>query len=219
MQGVPNRKRGRPRNPKSFVVHPWSLDKMPSAAELVAAWEKRQESQKDFIAFLSVLGELACFLDYDLEQKGGFGNIGGRKGGLKEYLETRVPKLAAKYKSLSRYMSLVKRFKRAFNYYPPAKLAFLHPDLEPPGEYLPFIVNYAKKIYCKYLQDLPPEYNAFNEVVKKRFLEPDAERHRWGLALPRKDWPKAQRSWQLKVVLPAIVALHRFDRRFRSLEY
>ena len=84
-------KRGKKK--KTFVVRPWSDGVCPTADELRAAWANRRRSQKDFIVLLSVLGELTCFTDYTLEHRGGFGNIGGRRGGLKAFLAENAPEL------------------------------------------------------------------------------------------------------------------------------
>lgn len=190
----------RKKKKRPFESHPWSLGKMPTADEVRNAWNNRKRSLKDFIWLLSVLGELTCFTDYHLKCKGGFGNIEGRKGGLKEYLSKELPDLACKYKSISRYARLAYRIKRAFDYYPPGQLSLMHPDLPLPKINFDFITNYARQIYRENFKDLPPEYNEFLRVVIER-EEKSKPRHKWGAPLPQEEWGKAEYNWRRYVVL------------------
>jgi len=182
------------------IVRPWSLGPCPTVDELRLAWTNRRRSQKDFIWLLSVLGELTCFTDCNLNYGERRGVI-GRGGGLKEFLQKNAPDLAAKYKSISRHATLAKRLKMAFNYYPPAPLSLLHPDLPLPRRTIPYILHYALNLREKYLQDLKPTYAAFQGFVKRR-LKAQKPKYRWGLALPRSQWARAERRWWLICVRP-----------------
>jgi len=211
---------GRKKKEWDVIMRVWSTGKCPTGPELVAAWAAKGNSQKDFIALLSILGELACFVDFSLEHKGGFGSIGGRRGGLKAFLEREAPELASRYKSVSRYMSLAKRFKETFNYYPPAALSLLHPDLPLPRCNVPRLTNYARQIYRKYLVDVPPEYKAFVEVLAERRRQEGPPKYRWsGMALPRDQWINAERRWRLKYVIPDAMRSIRADHSFYAIDY
>ena len=100
------------RKERKPVIRAWSIGKCPTGEELRVAWTNARRSQKDFIWLLSVLGELDCFTDFTLEHKGGFGNIGGRRGGLKDFLAREAPELLPKYKTLARHMKLATDVKK-----------------------------------------------------------------------------------------------------------
>lgn len=193
-------KRGKKK--KKFVVRPWSDGVCPTADELRAAWANRRRSQKDFILLLSVLGELTCFTDCTLEHRGGFGNIGGRRGGLKAFLAENAPELLDKYKSISRHARLAYRLKKAFSVYPPAKLELLHPEIPLPRINLPFITNFCRKLYRDHFADLPPRYKAFDDVVRAQAARQGEPKHPWGPPLPRSAWAEARRNWWKRVVTP-----------------
>jgi len=150
---------------------------------------------------LSVLGELTCFTDCNLRHLGGFGNIAGRKGGLKEWLLREAPELAVKYKSISRHATLALQLKKAFNYYPPAPLSLLHPDLPKPARTIPYIVHYANTLREKHFQTVEPTYVAFKALVDKQ-LKSHKPKHKWGPALPREKWEMAERRWLFICVRP-----------------
>jgi len=183
---------------KELVVRSWSLGSCPTADEVRTAWANRRASTADFIWLLSVLGELTCFTDCNLKHLGGFGNIAGRQGGLKAWLERETPELAAKYKSISRHATLAMRIKRAFNYYPPAPLSLLHPDLPKPPQYIPeFILHYAGNLGERYFRDVAPTYIAFKALADSRpaLAWPN---HKWGPALPQSQWKQAENAWWKK---------------------
>jgi len=184
---------------RNRVVRPWSLGECPTAEEVRSAWENRRASQKDFILLLSVLGELTCFTDCNLRHLGGFGNIAGRQGGLKAWLERELPDLASKYKSISRHATLATRIKAAFNYYPPAPLSLLHPALPQPKYVLPYIVHYANILRELHFQNVEPTYVAFKAVTDRQLNE-HKPKYKWGPALPREKWPKAKEHWLRKYV-------------------
>lgn len=203
---------------KPFVARPWSISPCPTVEEVRSAWLNRRKSLKDFIWLLSVLAELTCYTDCNLEHLGGFGNIAGRKGGLKEYLETHLPELTPKYKSISRYVRLSFRIREAFNIYPPAALSLMHPELPLPERNMPFLTNYARQVYRKYFEKLPPTYVAFNEVVEKR-LKKYPPKHIWGPPLPRDKWEEAETNWRIKVIAPKARERIKADHSFYARDW
>lgn len=210
--------KGKVNRTKLLVVRPWSIGKCPTGDELRAAWANRRRSQKDFIWLLSVLGELTCFTDCALEHLGGFGNIAGRKGGLKEFLAKETPELLGKYKSIARHSRLAYQIKRAFNLYPPMALSLLHPELPLPGRHLDFMTNYARKVHQKHFKDLPPEWKAFSEAVERK-LEKRPPDRKWGPPLPRSEWGNAERWWQNVIVRPKVLKMIRAEHSFYSRDY
>lgn len=184
------------------LIRPWSIGECPTGEMLRDAWLNKSRSQKDFIWLLSVLGELECFLDYSLEHKGGFGNIEGRRGGLKEFIEKEVPDLIPKYKSISRHMKLAKGFKRAYNIFPPATISLVHYELPVPDNMPSYIVNFARKLYRRNLSTLPPEWKAFNKRVQIRLKHATKfMTHPWGKTpWPREKWKDIEKGWHEKCV-------------------
>lgn len=198
-----------------FVVRPWSLGACPTADEVRAAWARRRVSQKDFIGLLSLLGELTCFTDCNLRHLGGFGNIAGRRGGLKAWLGREAPELTAKYKSISRHAALALKIKKAFDFYPPAPLSLLHPDLPRPKCALPYIVRYAANLRELHFRDVAPTYVAFKALADRR-LRAHKPRYRWGPALPQEKWKEAEEFWYRRFVVPKAKAQIRADSEFFS---
>lgn len=203
---------------KPWVMRPWSIGRCPTGDELRTAWANRRRSQKDFIWLLSVLGELTCFTDCNLEHLGGFGNIAGRKGGLKAFLAQETPELVGKYKSIARYSRLAYRLKMAFAIYPPMALSLLHPDLPLPERNMAFLTNHARKVYREHLADLPPKWKAFDEVVHKRLVT-HPRRHQWGPPLPRSEWAKAEQLWRNVIIRPKALRKIRADHSFYARDY
>jgi len=201
-----------------FVVRPWSLGSCPTADEVRAAWAARRKSQKDFIWLLSVLGELTCFTDCNLRHLGGFGNIAGRQGGLKAWLERETPELAEKYKSISRHAALATRLKMAFDYYPPAPLSLLHPDLPRPGRVIPYIAHYAANLRERHFRDVAPTYVAFKALADRQ-LKAHRPKHEWGPALPHERWREAEEAWRRKCVVPKAKAQIKADYDLYARDY
>ena len=194
------------RKKKPFVVRPWSIGECPTADDLRAAWANRRRSRKDFIVLLSVLGELTCFTDCTLEHRGGFGNIAGRRGGLKAFIAEKTPELVGKYKSISRHAYLAYRLKQAFSIYPPAALSLMHEEIPLPRINLPFITNHCRKVYRDHLADLPPQYRAFDAAVSAALAKNGGTRkHPWGPPLPRSAWAEAERTWRKRYVNVRVV--------------
>ena len=204
---------------KKFVVRPWSFSPCPTADELRAAWANRRKSTKDFVWLLSVLGELTCHTDCSLEHLGGFGNIAGRKGGLKAFIAREAPELVGKYKSISRHATLAYRLKKAFDIYPPAALSLMHPDLPLPKRNMPFLTNHCRKVYRDHLANLPPTWVAFNEVVTRRLVRRRKLPHPWGPPLPREAWAEAENNWRRKVIVRVALAANAANHSFYARDY
>ena len=203
---------------KPWVMRPWSIGTCPTGDELRAAWANRRRSQKDFIWLLSVLGELTCFTDRTLDHRGGFGNIAGRKGGLKAFIAKETPELFEKYKSIARHARLAYRLKMAFDLYPPMALSLLHPDLPLPERNMPFLTNHARKVYREHLKGLPPEWKAFSDVVEGEFVD-HSPSHRWGPPLPQSAWEKAEQLWRNVIIRPKALKAIKADHSFFARDY
>ena len=183
------------------------------------AWANRRRSPKDFVWLLSVLGELTCYTPCQLEHRGGFGNIGGRKGGLKDFLAHKVPDLLPKYKSISRYATLAFRLKRAFNIFPPAALSLMHPDLPLPERNMPFLTNHARKVFRDHFAALRPEYKAYDAVVRDYEAVKPPSKYEWRSPLPQSQWAAAENHWRLAYIRRPALQKIRADHSFYARDY
>lgn len=204
---------------KSFIVRPWSFSPCPTPDDLRMAWAARRKSQKDFVWLLSVLGELTCYTICTLEHLGGFGNIAGRKGGLKEFIQLKVPELLPKYKSISRYATLAYRIKRAFDIYPPAALSLMHPDLPLPQRNIPLLTNHARKVFRDHFASIPPKYKTYAAVVRERELTRSPAKYEWGPPLPQSEWERAENYWRQKFIRRAALRHIRAEHSFYARDY
>ncbi len=84
----------------------------PEPEQLLAAWNKRKESKEAMIRLGGLLQDLECYVDNTLKIDE-FGNILGRKGGIRGWLKACVPELALKYKTLMRYKAMAKKLRQA----------------------------------------------------------------------------------------------------------
>ncbi|MCQ2392140.1 MAG: hypothetical protein MJ240_12015 [Kiritimatiellae bacterium] len=201
------------------VIRAWSIGKCPTGEELRNAWANARRSQKDFIWLLSVLGELDCFTDFTLRSRTGGGNIGGRRGGLKEFIAKEAPELLPKYKTLARHMKLATDIKKAFDVFPPAQLSLFHPELPLPRRRVPFITNFMRKAYDRYLKDCKPTYRDFCRAMAVRLARGGAPRHKWGPKLPRSEWPRVEAAWMRNIVRPRALKKIKADHSLYARDY
>ena len=190
---------------RPHIIRAWSLSPCPNGRELIEAWSHRRDSQASFIQLLSVLGELACYMDFELDHQGGFGNIRGRKGGFKDFIMSEAPELAPKYKTLSRFMKLATRIKEVFQIYPPAQLSLMHPDLPLPRINCAFMTNHCRKLYRDYFKNLKPRFQDFDRAITLRLMRKGMPKLCWGHSLPLSEWQKAELTWRRRYVYPNVL--------------
>ena len=84
----------------------------PEPAEILAAWNARKTSRAAAIRLGGLLDTLACHVDSCLrfDERG---DVVGRNGGIKEWLQENVPELSPKYKTLMRYKAMAMRLRQA----------------------------------------------------------------------------------------------------------
>ena len=85
---------------------------MPTAAELLEAWNKRKESKEDMIRLGGMLQDLECYVDNGLRFDE-VGNIVGRNRGIRGWIDVNLPELSDKYKTLMRYKAMVIKLRQA----------------------------------------------------------------------------------------------------------
>ena len=85
---------------------------MPTPEGILAAWNARKESKEAMIRLGGMLHDLACYVDSSLRFDG-FGNVVGRNGGIRGWLDEHLPELSPKYKTLMRYKALAIKLRQA----------------------------------------------------------------------------------------------------------
>ncbi len=85
---------------------------MPTPEDILSAWNARKESHEAMIRLGGMLQDLECYVDNSLRFDE-YGNVSGRNGGIKEWLQENVPELLPKYKTLMRYKAMVMRLRQA----------------------------------------------------------------------------------------------------------
>ena len=84
---------------------------MPTPEVLLKAWNERKSSRKAMIILGGMLHDLECYVDNCLkfDEKG---NVIGRNGGIRGWIENNIPELLPKYKTLMRYKALAMRLRQ-----------------------------------------------------------------------------------------------------------
>ena len=105
-----------------------TLNPCPTPDALMKAFAKAKDSPADIIRFGSLLEDLECYVDNSI-MFDEFGNVVGRKGGIRQYLAENAPELFNKYKTVMRYKALSKKFRQALGAKDPTPAAMLLPDV------------------------------------------------------------------------------------------
>ena len=85
---------------------------MPTPEGLLAAWNVRKSSKEAMIRLGGMLHDLACYVDSTLRFDEG-GNVVGRNGGIRGWLDEHLPELSPKYKTLMRYKAMAIKLRQA----------------------------------------------------------------------------------------------------------
>ena len=106
-----------------------TLNPCPTDDALRSAFGKAKDSPADMVRFGSLLEDLECYVDNSAIFDGS-GNIAGRRGGIRRYLELNIPELAVRYKTVMRYKALAKKFRQALGIKDPIPAAMLLPEAD-----------------------------------------------------------------------------------------
>ena len=99
---------------------------MPGNEELIEAFRKAKDSPASMIRFGSLIEDLECYVDNTPYFKNG--QLVGRRGGIRRYLEREIPELYARYKTVMKYKALSKKFRQATGVADPVPAASLLPE-------------------------------------------------------------------------------------------
>lgn len=84
---------------------------IPDKKLLLSAFAKAKDSPENMIRFGSLIEDLECYVDNSPYFKNG--RLVGRRGGIRRYLQSEIPELYTRYKTVMRYKSLSKKFRQA----------------------------------------------------------------------------------------------------------
>ena len=84
----------------------------PSPEAILAAWERRKESEEAMIRLGGMLQDLECYVDNCLRLDEN-GCVLGRNGGIRGWLKEHLPELSPKYKTLMRYKAMAIKLRQA----------------------------------------------------------------------------------------------------------
>lgn len=110
-----------------------TLNPCPTTDALNEAFAKAKDSPGNMIRFGSLLEDLECYVDNSI-MFDEYGNVAGRKGGIRRYLAENAPELFARYKTVMRYKALAKKFRQAFGVKDPVPAAMLLPAEKTSGQ-------------------------------------------------------------------------------------
>ena len=85
---------------------------MPTPEDVLKAWNERKSSRAAMILLGGMLHDLECYVDNCLKFDDA-GNVIGRNGGIRGWLDDNLPELLPKYKTLMRYKALAIRLRQA----------------------------------------------------------------------------------------------------------
>lgn len=103
---------------------------MPTPEEVRAAWEARKGSKEAMIRLGGMLHDLACYVDSALRFDE-YGNVVGRNGGIRRWIQEFVPELFPKYKTLMRYKAMAMKLRQATDTKDPVPTAKLLEEPRP----------------------------------------------------------------------------------------
>ena len=103
-----------------------TVNAMPGNEELIEAFRKAKDSPAGMIRFGSLIEDLECYVDNTPYFKNG--QLVGRRGGIRRYLEREIPELYARYKTVMKYKALSKKFRQATGVADPVPAASLLPE-------------------------------------------------------------------------------------------
>ena len=103
----------------------------PTREALLEAWRHRKESPENAIRFGSMIHDLECYLDNSLRFNEA-GDITGRNGGIKRWLEENLPELFKRYSSVMRYKAAAKKLKQLAKIDDPTPAAEIFAERENP---------------------------------------------------------------------------------------
>lgn len=124
---------------------------------MLAAWEKVRESNENLLRFGSLMEDLACYVDSSLVRAES-GEIVARRGGVKAWLQTNIPALYLKYKTVMAYKAAARKLKQITDLHDPVPAARLVED--PTVDDAVEVVR-AREVYAEVMREIPRNRTAY----------------------------------------------------------
>ena len=99
-----------------------TLSPCPTRLEILDAWTKAKDSPEALLRFGSLMEDLECYVDNSLRRTED-GVIVGRRPGIKGWLQTEIPALYIKYKTVMAYKAAAKRMRQVLDIRDPLPLS------------------------------------------------------------------------------------------------
>jgi len=99
-----------------------TLNPCPTRLEILDAWTKVKDSPEALLRFGSLMEDLECYVDNSLRRTDD-GVIVGRRPGIKGWLQTEIPALHLKYKTVMAYKATAKRMRQVLDIRDPLPLS------------------------------------------------------------------------------------------------
>ena len=99
-----------------------TLSPCPTRLEILDAWVKVKDSPEALLRFGSLMEDLECYVDNSLRRTDD-GVIVGRRPGIKGWLQTEIPALYIKYKTVMAYKAAAKRMRQVLDIRDPLPLS------------------------------------------------------------------------------------------------
>ena len=99
-----------------------TLSPCPTRLEILDAWMRVKDSPEALLRFGSLMEDLECYVDNSLRRTED-GVIVGRRPGIKGWLQTEIPALYLKYKTVMAYKAAAKRMRQVLDIRDPLPLA------------------------------------------------------------------------------------------------
>ena len=99
-----------------------TLSPCPTRLEILDAWTKAKDSPEALLRFGGLIEDLECYVDNSLRRDEN-GEIIGRRPGIKGWLQTEIPALYLKYKTVMAYKAAAKRMRQVLDIRDPLPLS------------------------------------------------------------------------------------------------
>ena len=133
----------------------------PTKEQLLEAWERVRESNEDLLRFGSLMEDLACYVDSSLVRAES-GEIVARRGGVKAWLQTNIPALYLKYKTVMAYKAAARKLKQMTGLRDPVPAARL---VETPAVDDAVEVVRAREVYAEVMRETPRNRTAYLDRI------------------------------------------------------
>lgn len=167
----------------------------PTKEQILVAWEDAQHSNEGVLRFGSLLEDLACYVDASLLRTED-GAIVGRRGGVKAWLQTNIPALYLKYKTVMAYKATARKLKQITSLADPVPAARL---VEKPQPDESVEIVRARVIYLEVMSAHIESRNDGTAEFLPETHHSDHRRTTVGLGDETRRWPRSRTAWMNQI--------------------